>query len=588
LEELANQDLENDSYEESSEGEIEAGPTGKSNEGDDEMGPDEQTQNSPNLQAPASAAPAPLSHWQDLMGLEGGHNNDNSYTETPRVIGKPPSDEKEPTEGLVDEPRTQSQKTPDKPVEWEKESEKPETLSHAGSFDSLVNSPMRDQDDNEDKEIDETQEPSPTHSNASEGTVAHRTIPEGIRANAFAVNKGGEWRPPFPDSGREASSSMASSQPPQDTEDTQLPQDPSAPLAPIFITMGDADDARFAPFVESDPPKPEESRADVMARDQIRRCEALRNRPLTVGEKEVIRSYYRDMNQRRAPEEVSEPTAVDSRPPSAAEAETPVNPDFAWGASGSGNSSLDCAPSYSPVPGPSVPQTTNSTGIEYLSDETAQLLEKIDSLEARLKQASDQRASDQERVDLAREEAAEVINMIKALEVRLEKAEEQHTSDQYTFDQQLLDKVCADINLIGREKQDLEEKVEALEKELKTTKIDLEDVQRRTTIVEQTAEAGSGDPKSRATESRQASARRIRRTWFSVTAVVLAMIALVWVVTEAMLHSNRLSDGFGPFINGGYSGLGSVVIFGTWTKFSVFNAMVVYLGVYLVLSVIGL
>jgi hypothetical protein len=66
------------------------------------------------------------------------------------------------------------------------------------------------------------------------------------------------------------------------------------------------------------------------------------------------------------------------------------------------------------------------------------------------------------------------------------------------------------------------------------------------------------------------------------------MIALVWVVTEAMLHSNRLSDGFGPFINGGYSGLGSVVIFGTWTKFSVFNAMVVYLGVYLVLSVIGL
>jgi hypothetical protein len=60
--------------------------------------------------------------------------------------------------------------------------------------------------------------------------------------------------------------------------------------------------------------------------------------------------------------------------------------------------------------------------------------------------------------------------------------------------------------------------------------------------------------------------------------VPVALVALVWVVTEAMLHSKRLSDGYGPYINGGYNGLGSVLIFGSWTEFSTFVAAVLYLG----------
>lgn len=65
----------------------------------------------------------------------------------------------------------------------------------------------------------------------------------------------------------------------------------------------------------------------------------------------------------------------------------------------------------------------------------------------------------------------------------------------------------------------------------------------------------------------------------NLLATVAALVGLVWTVTEAMLHSKRLTDGYGPYLSGGYNGLQSVVIFGSWTEFLLFNFAVVYLGV---------
>lgn len=59
---------------------------------------------------------------------------------------------------------------------------------------------------------------------------------------------------------------------------------------------------------------------------------------------------------------------------------------------------------------------------------------------------------------------------------------------------------------------------------------------------------------------------------------LLALAALVWTVATAALHSARLSDGLGPYVNGGYNGLGGVAVFGSWTSLLAMNAAVVWLG----------
>ncbi|KXX77891.1 hypothetical protein MMYC01_205787 [Madurella mycetomatis] len=49
---------------------------------------------------------------------------------------------------------------------------------------------------------------------------------------------------------------------------------------------------------------------------------------------------------------------------------------------------------------------------------------------------------------------------------------------------------------------------------------------------------------------------------------VLALLMLFGTVTSAMVHSQRLAGGaYGPYVNGGYNGLGSVAVLDSWTSF---------------------
>lgn len=69
-------------------------------------------------------------------------------------------------------------------------------------------------------------------------------------------------------------------------------------------------------------------------------------------------------------------------------------------------------------------------------------------------------------------------------------------------------------------------------------------------------------------------------TGLTLLSIMLSLTVLVWVVTESMLHSKRLTDGYGPYLNAGYNGLQSVVIFRSWGQFLMFNVVVVFLGAY--------
>jgi hypothetical protein len=52
---------------------------------------------------------------------------------------------------------------------------------------------------------------------------------------------------------------------------------------------------------------------------------------------------------------------------------------------------------------------------------------------------------------------------------------------------------------------------------------------------------------------------------------LLAGFLLLYLVATAALHNARLTDGYGPFINGGYNGLASVLIFGSWPQVVAFS-----------------
>ncbi|KAJ4287093.1 hypothetical protein N0V88_007787 [Collariella sp. IMI 366227] len=75
--------------------------------------------------------------------------------------------------------------------------------------------------------------------------------------------------------------------------------------------------------------------------------------------------------------------------------------------------------------------------------------------------------------------------------------------------------------------------------------------------------------------------------YFSFLSVMVGLVMLVWGVSEAVLHSKRLSEGYGSYINGGHNGLGSVAIFETWSKFLMFGMAVVWLTSLSILAVIG-
>ncbi|KAL2162391.1 hypothetical protein VTH06DRAFT_7304 [Thermothelomyces fergusii] len=274
------------------------------------------------------------------------------------------------------------------------------------------------------------------------------------------------------------------------------------------------EDACFAPFSGEGAPRPGDSRTDVMIRDQIARCEAIRGERLSDEEKEVIRSYYREMNQRRAPRETSERSKV-------YQATKLAKPGGLAGRSGS-NSDID-ASSNRGIHGGSSPASGGV--IAEMSDD------------------------DSDDGDGSKVQPSKLLNMVRGLETRVEDANKQRMRDQ----------------------QEMEKRIGKLEKELEDVKAALK----------KPRVGGSDSDTGAAACTRGGQAAR---AGLNTTLIVVAMAVLVWLVTEAMLHSKRLSDGYGPFINGGYNGLASVAIFGTWTQFTLFLVVSTYLGVVLVLG----
>ncbi|KAG7286369.1 hypothetical protein NEMBOFW57_008678 [Staphylotrichum longicolle] len=334
--------------------------------------------------------------------------------------------------------------------------------------------------------------------------------------------------------------------------------------------MGDSFDSRFAPYSEEDSINPGESVADIIARDQIRRSELILERPLTEAQKNIIRNFYRDRGQIRAPNEQSQPHSLrvaslssnttdeeiwhkrksDSDgsntisgltrelwpPPVARE---PLVPDVAWEPS---SPPAARGPSTPPIPGPSVVGATSEAVTRDLQEQVTNLRDQV-----------------------------------KALEARLIEAERQPT-----YDQRILDSAHADILRLNQEKRGFQERVAALGKALNDLKEELESLKFQVEHDADKLKAQAGE-----FANRRPQPPLMQAGIFSLTLVTFAMAVMVWLVTEAMLHSKRLSDGFGPFINGGYNGLGSVVIFGTWGKFLLFNAVMVYLCMFSVQAALG-
>lgn len=289
--------------------------------------------------------------------------------------------------------------------------------------------------------------------------------------------------------------------------------------APLFLLLTD-EDAHFAPFSGEGAPRPGESRTDIMIRDQIARCEAIRGQRLSDGEKEVIRSYYRQMNRRHAPCEVSEPSIVRS-------AAEPTKLEVLGRRSGlssesGGSSNHGNHGRSSPVTSGDLPAGAQND--EYAGDSNNTV------------------------------ELSELLGMIQDLKTRLKETQSH----------------------LMRERQETERRLEKLEKGHQDVMAVLNELR--------IGRSGSDPGGAVYTHVLSGQAMRANGLGFNPTLAVVALAAMVWLVTEAMLHSKRLSDGYGPFINGGYNGLASVVVFGTWTQFTFFITASTYLGV---VSVLG-
>ncbi|KAK4249714.1 hypothetical protein C7999DRAFT_12464 [Corynascus novoguineensis] len=309
--------------------------------------------------------------------------------------------------------------------------------------------------------------------------------------------------------------------------------------APLFLRLSDHD-ARFTPFSGDGAQRPGDLWADSMIRDQIVRCQAIRGKALSDADKDVIRAYYAEMSQRRAPREDPEPSTVYSADELAA-----------WGGSNSGggsNSSNESNRTRSSrgYDGRWVPPAAASPGLWVPPSATT---------------GNSNNNNNNNKHD------AEIASMVRAL------------------GDELLDTACKNIGDLMREKQMAEDKFKTLTKELQTVKSQL--AKGNGTEPPLGASISGSDPPQAVRCPHPLPVPRqpqhIQSGWINVYLVMLAITLWVWLVTEAMLHSKRLSDGTGPFINGGYNGLGSVVIFGTWKKFILFNAASTYLGVVAVL-----
>jgi hypothetical protein len=486
---------------------------------DSDVGHEQQTSKIPVLQLvsqPAAASPRHLSREPESSGKL-SCDSDDLYNATPVATSNPYSvlfqrrlSDEETGKGFTDESIGQQV---DITPEQEKEYEQSETSAQPASFVSSANSPIRDDNGKQNKDTNQALGPSPTSSsNGSGGTViqqkpSHNNEPD----DAPATNYKGPSPLSSPEEGRRASASTSTSI----SGSSSAPKTAINPQAPLFVTMNEAADERFRPFIEEAAPIPGEHMADTMTRDQIRRCEVQFERPLTDQEKEVIRAYYRDMRQRRAPDEASIPTTIYSitgQPLNQTGSESSHTSMSIDGDYSNDNTQAAAAAAHQPLPrtndrratGPTLDTSTQ----EYFHGIASKLEKKVKALERTVKETTNQRIADGFKLDGA----------------------------------------CQQISQLGQQKHAIGQQLMTIAQELRAAKAELGKLQ---------ADGGV--------------TRRAGRTGgFAWLTLALAMVVLVWLVTEAMLHSKRLSDGFGPYINGGYNGLGSVLIFGSWSKFLVF------------------
>ncbi|EAQ84671.1 predicted protein [Chaetomium globosum CBS 148.51] len=536
---------------------------------------------------------------QELLRVndaDDSHSSNNSlgaiYDTGADDMGSISAYEQVPDDGRASPAQAPSQATSDKLVEEQKDSERPEshpqTHPHASPLDALADRP---------EDTDQTSTAPAPFSDSPSSTLAQK--------GNLDISEGDV--------------------PAKKEEGSEPPSSPSASLKdfhshpdPIFVHKSNARDDRFAPFFKGPCQRPNETITDLTIRDQIRRCAELYGRPLTDTEEDVIRKFHRDLDRPRAPEEVSEPTFIHS-PGALAKVELSMALDTVSYAGGS-NHDLESGMS------PSIPPTAYNTEIEDLKDESNRLYYLIEALTSRLGEVEGRVDSDKEQLLTALDKrTANLFRKISEIEACQDEVEKQLRSSQAQ-----LHTACADIAQFQAEKKATQEKLGKLEKELQTVKGQLhnkdkaedskstQEPENRDKVElsreganeldgpskiksdnkstseldnksnneldnnrkAHTTTGRSCGPDPHLAESTQPSARWFQLTiGFNSSYVVFAMTVLVWLVTEGMLHSKRLSEGYGPFINGGYNGLGSVVIFGTWSKFFLFYAVAVYLGV---------
>ena len=300
--------------------------------------------------------------------------------------------------------------------------------------------------------------------------------------------------------------------------------------APVFLMNDPADEglgAYQAPgaIIEG------EDMYETIIRDQIRRCKLQLGDQFTEAHADRIRDYYQEHRGIiRCPTEYSEPATIYSL--SSLKAAQNPHPVF-----------VDDGPKNPP------PEPDDST-YDPISPTTQYLQAHINHIRRAV-------------------EALERNQPPEWLETRLNNA-------------------CAAIARLQRRDEDVQKEMKDLTNDITTLKADIRALSGHASGTIPTAAARNLPYQGyQGLQRERPPPVLLKASLFNATAVCIALVAMVWLVLEAMLHSKRLSDGFGPFINGGYNGLASVVVFGTWKQFLWFVAVVVYVGLFAVRSALG-
>lgn len=491
---------------------------GKLKEAETPAGPNKEPQDqhpgNPSGDSPSEhigePSPTPAETPRDNIALNGGDDAGDLLNAADGTQEGPATRDRQETQD-AGQPETYLDTASASPIQEDESHGQPATKSHhngeSGRLDNGSDSPMGEENDDNDKEGSETQEPPLSASSTTKSATAHEKAPESRQQDEPNSYKKSPSQPPSMGSGHTTSARMEIS--------------PHTHHAPIFF-MADTDDPGFAPFASSeDSPSKGETMADILANDQISRAERLTG-PLTEEAKNVIRGYFATMGQGdRSPSEASETSEPTTNHTTSLPVGNEVQPPSSLAAGPSDNSSFTF--NRRRVAQPANTATSGYPPHAHVTD----LWDRVDALASQLAKSEDQRADDQRLID--------------------------DTSDE--------------VGQLRRQQKEVE-------KQLKSVVAELQDVKK-------TQRAARLEAERQRRLQTQAPPRPGRPGF---TAVALAVVVLVWLVTEAMLHSKRLSEGYGPFVNGGFNGLGSVVIFGTWGKFLGFNAAMVFLGVFSVLG----